>query len=117
MRQLMKTRQLKRQNQSGSVLVLTLVLALLLGSTLASYLYWLRTQNVLVAESQAWNAALAIAEGGIEDGMAQINVNVGNVGSANLLDYSSSIAANGWGAGPVWKRSNATMGYSVTVSN
>src|SRR5215470_13768608 len=114
MRQLMKTRQLKRQNQRGSVLVLTLVLALLLGSTLASYLYWVRTQNLLVAESQAWNAALAIAEAGVEEGMAQINVNVGSVGSPNLLDYSSSIATNGWGAGPVYGKGNSTLGYTVT---
>ena len=37
-------------------------------------------------------------EAGIEEAMAQINVNAGNVGSANLLYYSASISTNGWAA-------------------
>jgi hypothetical protein len=98
--------------------MLTLFLAVLLGTTLASYLYWVRTQNLLVAESQAWNAALAIAEAGVEEGMAQINVNVGNVGAPNLLDYSSSINNNWPPAGPgPHSKSNPNLGYSVIVSN
>src|SRR6185369_11815067 len=60
---------------------------------------------------------------GVEEGMAQINVNVGNIGSANLLDYYSSIGsvANGWtgsGTGPFSKPNTLpTGGYSVIVSN
>ena len=49
--------------------------------------------------------------------MAQINVNVGSIGSANLLDYSGSIASatNGWsGAGPYSKTNS--IGYSVNES-
>jgi len=78
-----------RRAQSGSVLVTTLVLAAILGLTLAGYLSWVRTQNVLVAESQAWNAALVHAEAGVEEAMAQINVNFGT-------NYASSAATN-WG--------------------
>jgi hypothetical protein len=92
--------------------MITLILAILLGTTLASYLYWVRTQNSLVSESQAWNAALAIAEAGIEEGMAQINVNVGTPIST---DYFGSIAAN-WGGGPVYTKIGE-LGYTVTVSN
>src|SRR5206468_3714171 len=94
----MRTRLLN-SHQAGSVLMLTLFLAIILGTTLASYLYWVRTQNLLVSESQAWNSALAIAEAGIEEGMAQININAGNIGAANILDYSSSITSNNWGTG------------------
>jgi hypothetical protein len=103
-----------RNGSIGSVLIITLVLAILLGTTLASYLYWVRTQNLLVSESQAWNAALAIAEAGIEEGMAQINV---NVGALNSLDYQPSIQAN-WqsGSGP-YTKFNSSFGYTVTVSN
>jgi hypothetical protein len=96
----------------GSVLIITLVLAILLGTTLASYLYWVRTQNVLVSESQAWNSALAIAEAGIEEGMAQINV---NVGTFSPLDYASSIQANWGGSAPYTK--SGLLGYTVIVSN
>jgi len=119
----MQTRLLKKSRQSGSVLFISLIIAILLGTTMASYLYWVRTQNLLVAESQVWNSALVVAEAGVEEGMAQINVNVGNVGSPNLLDYYASIGsvANGWtgsGTGPYSKPNTIpTGGYSVIVSN
>src|SRR5262245_4845476 len=104
-----------RHSSMGSVLIITLVLAILLGTMLASYLYWVRTQNALVSESQAWNAALATAEAGIEEGMAQINV---NIGTPNSTDYFSSIAdpANRWNGSPVYTKSGE-LGYTVTVSN
>src|SRR5690348_4702227 len=66
-----------RKHERGSVLVITLLLGLILGVTLVGYLSWARSQRVLVAESQAWNWALAIAEAGIEEGMAQVNVPFG----------------------------------------
>jgi len=108
----MEIRLRRHSRQFGSVLMITLVLAILLGTTLASYLYWVRTQNLLVMESQAWNSALAIAEAGIEEGMAQINV---NVGALDPLSFSSSITANWGGSGP-WTKSSS-LGYSVIVSN
>src|SRR5207249_7657805 len=75
----------------GSILVVTLLLAAILVLTLGGYLWWVRTQNLLVAESQAWNSALALAEAGIEEGMAQINV---FVGTDNVLNYMSSVSTN-----------------------
>lgn len=69
------------------MLITALALSVVLGLTLAGYLSWVRTQNLLVAESQAWNAALAHAEAGIEEGMAQINVNFGT-------NYLSSAQTN-----------------------
>ncbi len=108
----MKSR-LSPKHESGSVLVTTLALGAILGVTLAGYLSWVRTQNVLVAESQAWNAALAHAEAGIEDGLGQINVNFGT-------DYYSSAETN-WGtgtlAGAYGPRTNAVGagGYTATI--
>src|ERR1041385_7871259 len=78
----------------GSVLIVTLLLAIILGTTLASYLYWVRTQNVLITQSQSWNSALALAEAGIEEGMAQINVNVGAGDPTVVANYGPSTAAN-----------------------
>jgi type II secretory pathway pseudopilin PulG len=79
------------RKNSGSVLVVTLMLGLILGLTLAGYLRWVHTQNLLVAQSQAWNQALAMAEAGIEEGLAQVNVQFGT-------NYHSSAQAN-WGGG------------------
>jgi hypothetical protein len=100
----------------------TLLLASILGITLGSYLYWVRTQNVLVAESQSWNSALALAEAGIEEGLAQVNVNFGQDPTA-IGNYTSSAATN-FGAlgsispGAYGPKTNSTLGtgsYSVTI--
>src|SRR5436190_17083965 len=103
-----------RRNERGSVLVITLGLAVILGTTLGGYLCWVRTQHVLVAESQGWNSALAIAEAGIEEGLAQANVNFGT-------NYLPSIQTN-WphsqlGSGPYGPRANGVANglYSVIL--
>lgn len=77
-----------RANKTGSVLFITLVLAGLLGTALGSYLYWVRSQNLLTTESHAWNGALVVAEAGVEEALAQLNTKFGTNGN---------FAANGWG--------------------
>ena len=81
-----------RNKESGSVLIISMIVAMILGLTMGSYLYWVRSQNILTAESQAWNHALAAAEAGIEEGMAQINISYGNV--ASPTNYIGSIQTN-----------------------
>ena len=80
-----------RLTRTGSILVVTLLLGAILVLTLGGYLWWVRTQNLLVAESQAWNSALALAEAGIEEGMAQINV---LEGTDYVMNYMSSVSTN-----------------------
>ena len=80
--------RLGKGNRLGSVLFITLVLAGLLGVALGSYLYWVRSQNLLTTESHAWNGALVVAEAGVEEALAQINTKFGTNGN---------FAANGWG--------------------
>jgi hypothetical protein len=105
--------------RAGGVLIVTLLLASILGITLGSYLYWVRTQNVLVAESQYWNSALALAEAGIEEGLAQLNVMSGTDYAANYQPSAqtnfSALGANSPGAyGP--KLNTLTNGsYSVII--
>jgi hypothetical protein len=100
------------RRQSGSVLLLMLVLSGVLVLTLGGYFWWVRGQNLLVARSQSWNAALALAEAGVEEGLAQANVDFGT-------NYLASIRAN-WGApsagvyGPV-TRSFSNSSYSVVL--
>ena len=77
-------------NNSGSVLVAALLMAMVLGITLGSYMMWVGTQNVLTRESHAWNAALVVAEAGIEEGMAHIN---------SKFSTNAPLNANGW-SGP-----------------
>jgi hypothetical protein len=101
-----------RKHESGSILLVTVFLAGILGLTLGYYLWLVRAQNVLVAESQAWNSALVLAEAGVEEGLAQINVSFGT-------NYVSSAQAN-WGlSGPgvYGPRSNSldTGSYSVVL--
>jgi hypothetical protein len=112
--------RLWRAAESGSVLIVTLGISVVLVITLAGYLYWVRTQNLLVAQSQAWNRALVDAEAGIEDAMAQINVAVGTSDPTNYT--TSAIYKNAWPvSGSVYgPRPNTTLGgvsnsYSVII--
>jgi hypothetical protein len=110
-----KIQFVNESKESASVLVLTLILAVILGATLGSYLVLVRSQTVLGAQSQAWNSALTLAEAGIEDGMAQINITYGQLLAPT--NYLSSITTN-WGAlaGGVYSRSNTLISGSYSAS-
>src|ERR1041384_2802834 len=98
----------KRQQEEGSVLMVSLFIAFLFGMFLFSYLYLVRNQNMLVRRSQAWNSALTLAEAGAEEALAQLNPGA----PQPVIDRT----ANGWGAvsggmyGPV-SRSLAAGSY------
>lgn len=79
-----------KSSQHGSVLLITLAVLVIIGLGFASYLTLVQSQHRLVAESQAWNTALTLAEAGIEEGLAQINASFGT-------NYTGSTATN-WGA-------------------
>ena len=70
--------------------MVTLFIVCLIGFFLFAYLYLVRTQRGNVARSQAWNGALAMAEAGVEEALAQLNPGV----------YLAPVdrTANGWGA-------------------
>ncbi len=80
-----------RLAQGGSVLLVTLFVASLFGMFLFSYLYLVRNQNMLVYRSQAWNAAMGLAEAGIDEALAQLNP---AAPQPPVVDRT----ANGWGA-------------------
>jgi len=64
-----------RTNSSkhGSTLMITLAITLLLGLILASYLTLAHTEHALTTRTQAWQNALALAEAGVEEALAQLN--------------------------------------------
>src|SRR5215467_8632066 len=101
----------KRKQESGSVLLVVLCIAIVLGIVAMGYMYLVSTQHRLVARSQSWNTALNVAEAGIEDGMAQLNVSFGT-------NYSPSALTNWTLSGGIYgPRSNTIpMGsYSAII--
>jgi hypothetical protein len=75
----------QRANQ-GSILFVALILSIIIGLSLASYLSLTAGQQQSVARSQRWNGALNVAEAGIEEGLAQVN------------NSPEDFSANGWPA-------------------
>lgn len=104
----MKISRLSKQKPScGAALIITLSFALLCGAVLSTYLLLVSADGKTVARSQNWNSALAYAEAGVDEALAQIN--------ASPNDFS----ANSWGGsggsyGPVTRTlGNGT--YSVRL--
>ena len=82
-----------KQNQDqGGVLMVTFFIACVIGIALASSLLLVSSQNTSVVRSQAWNAALTMAEAGAEEAMAQLNP------GATAETISVDRTANGWGS-------------------
>src|SRR5690242_10869210 len=109
----MKLRRNPTSREQGSVLMVTLFIAFLFGMFLYSYLNSVQEQKGLIARSQAWNAALAAAEGGVDEALAQLNPGA----PQPVIDRT----ANGWGAsaaglyGPV-ARTFSSGSYSVVFT-
>ena len=105
----MKIRSKKQAQQRGSVLIVTLTLGVVLLVIAASYLVLVGTQKTVVIRSQTWNAALTMAEAGVEEAMAQISAS------------PSNFSTNGWGqSGSIYGPMTRTLAggsYSVIISN
>lgn len=79
-------------------MIVVLIFVLCFASYLAYHLVAIREEHQLVSRSQSWNKALALAEAGIEEGLAQLN--------------SSSSTPSGWTTGT---RIFDGGSYSVTI--
>jgi hypothetical protein len=108
----------QRQNgERGSVLVVTLFITTTLLIGIGSCLLLLRAQYVSVARSQAWNAAMTMAESGAEEALAQLNP------GAYDITFSVDRTANGWGLpsagfyGPASRVVTNSGTYSVVFSD
>ena len=60
---------------NGSVLLVTLLTALIIGIALASYLALVSDQNRSSMRALAWNACIPVLEAGIEEALSQIHYN------------------------------------------
>ncbi|HWX19837.1 MAG TPA: hypothetical protein VN578_08015 [Candidatus Binatia bacterium] len=80
-----------RRGEQGSVLLITMFVAVMFGLLLLyCYLPLVNNQRVSVSRSQAWNGALTMAEAGVEEALAQLNPGAAYTG----VDRT----ANGWGS-------------------
>src|SRR3989441_477168 len=65
--------KIRTQSQTqGSVLLVTLLTATIIGLALASYLTLTSNQNLAVSRSTSWNEGIPVAEAGIEEALTQI---------------------------------------------
>ena len=72
----------------GSVLLVTLCTAWVIGIALVSYLTLIANQNRTTYHSQSWSACIPVAEAGIEEALTQLNFNNG--------EGTNNATAHGW---------------------
>lgn len=92
----MKTIFVSKTNERGSVLITGLIITVLLGITLVSYLTLARSQNVSVVRSQTWNQAFVLSEAGVEDALAMMNKYAGNPEDLYNWTNATSLIADNW---------------------
>jgi hypothetical protein len=89
----MKIQINKAARTNGNVLVVTLLIAVIIGVTLGSYLTLVDQRSRSVARSQIWNGTMSVTESGIEDGLALLNK---FSGSPNVTNWAGTCTSDGW---------------------
>lgn len=79
--------KIHRHSQSGSSLLISMAMAIVIGIFLAGYLRMAGTQVTLSQRSAVWNLVIAIAEAGIEEGFTHLHAQGVN-----------NLNSNGWSA-------------------
>jgi len=102
----MTIRQGKSCGAEGGVLLVTLLICVLLGTLIGSYLSLIQNQHLSSTRAQAWNSGLVVAEAGIEEAMAHLNSGV----------KPNNLAVNSWAdmGGGVYEKTNF-LGDSYSV--
>ncbi len=93
---------------SGGVLIVTLLLCVVLGILIGSYLSLAKAQHLSAARSESWNRALIVAEAGVEEAMAHLNSGV----------TTNNLAVNSWtdaGGGNYRKTNYVGASYSLVT--
>jgi hypothetical protein len=110
----MKTTFAKNTEAGAVVLTTTICTFALMSFLVVGYLWMMMEQNKATERSQHWNAALAVAEAGIDEGMAHVDYSFGT---------NVDLATNGWTLDSTGKyftrpaRSIQGGSYSVIISN
>src|SRR5579885_1950780 len=82
--------QLSKSNR-GSVLLISLVTATIILTSLAAYLIMISNERQSVTRSQAWNSCVPVMEAGVEEAMTQIH----QCGYSNLSTNSWTLGSDG----------------------
>jgi hypothetical protein len=78
----------RSSSNNGSVLLATMIFVLAIAAYMIYYLQLVQNSNQTIARAQRWNAALPIAEAGIEEGLALLNY-VGVTTTSNASTFSA----------------------------
>src|SRR6267142_3409652 len=70
--------KIRKSREAGNTLVVVLVIAGLLTAAMGTYLNLTMTEHQTVKRSMGWNAALPMAEAGIEEALSHLNRNTNN---------------------------------------
>ena len=98
------------KREQGNTLVLTLVMALTIGTVLAGYLGLLSSRYKLTVRSQCWSAAVPVLEAGIEEALT------------HFQDDLNNPTANGWALSSIagkpvyWKQRTLADGSYFVVN-
>ncbi len=114
----MKLNTRKQSQQIASVLLVTLLFCVIIGTTLASYLLMAQNQNLTVMRSQNWNSTLAVTEAGVEDALQMLNNNPGTFDQ--LANWTGAAASDNWTvSGSVYytRRYLGSNYYDVYITN
>ncbi len=90
----MKINARRNSSQQGSLLLLSLFIAVIMSVALASYLMLTQNQNLSVYRSQTWNRSIPLTEAGLEEALAWINKYSGTATAPE--NWTNSAAADGW---------------------
>src|ERR1051325_5848722 len=96
--------------ESGGVLLVTLLICVILGVLIGSYLSLIQNQYLSASRAQAWNTSLVIAEAGVEEAMAHLNSGV----------TTNNLAVNSWvnvATGTYQKTNSLGANYSIVSIN
>jgi hypothetical protein len=97
----MKIARIKHSRRTGNALVVAMMLCGVIGLVLVSYLQLVQGRTKIRARSLAWNTAIPVLEGGIEEAFT------------HLQDDKTVLTANNWAA----VLTNSTVVYQKTRTN
>ena len=109
----MKIPSLHRSSaRTGSVLMATLLISVIIGVTLASFLDLTGAQHRATMRSQVWNSCIPLAEAGLEEALTHVYLNSTNLGSQGWSTTSRGLTLNNGVtlAGTVYYRTRSMNG-------
>jgi len=101
------TLRARRSNERGSILVIAVIFAALVGLALVAYLSLIKNQQKLTHRSKVWNDCMPLCEAGVEDALAHMN----------FSGTTTSFGINGWAfSGNAYRKELTLNGGTVRIA-